>query len=243
MQELSIPDPRHIPKPLPRFEPKTRNQQIALQYLEEKQIVILTGSAGTGKSLLAAQHIAKRLHTKQVPKVFLARPAVAVGKSVGLLPGDVKEKLSPYFKQTLTHIAKFLGNGATEYALNAGAIEMIPVEYLRGMSFENCIVLAEEVQNFTAEEMEMMFTRLGENSQLIMTGDTKQHDLKGVSGLKQATDLIERMLQTHPEYMSHDDMDALDNGIGFVKFQPDDVLRGGLTKAFVKMYYHNKDAK
>jgi phosphate starvation-inducible PhoH-like protein len=95
------------------------------------------------------------------------------------------------------------------------------------------------VQNFTSEEMEMMLTRLGENCQIVFTGDTKQHDLKGVSGLEKTIQLLDKILQGHPEYMTHDDIDELDDGIGIVRFKPEDVVRSGLTKAFVKLYYHN----
>jgi len=225
---------------VPKLEPKNQNQKTALGYLTSgTPVVFLTGSAGTGKSMLAAYRAASLLRSKKINKVYLVRPAVAVGKSIGLLPGEVKEKLAPYFAQTLVHLEKFLGKGYLTYCLEKGVIEMKPVEYLRGMSFEDCMVIAEEVQNFTAEEMEMMLTRIGENCTIVFTGDTKQHDLKGVSGLQKTIDLLHRILQGHPEYMSHDDMDELDDGVGIVQFKPEDVVRSGLTKAFVKLYYHN----
>lgn len=240
MQELEIPAPRVIPKPVPRLEPKNARQKEALGYLEEgRPVVLLTGSAGTGKSLLAAYRAAKQFSSKAVRKVYLVRPAVSVGKSIGLLPGEIEEKLAPYFAQTLEHIKKFLGAGPLEHALKAKDIELKPVEYLRGMSFENCLVICEESQNFTAEEFEMMLTRLGDNCQIIFTGDEKQHDLKGASGLATTLKLVGKILQGQPEYMTDEDLDALDDGIGAVHFTPDDVLRSGMTKAFVKIFYHN----
>lgn len=226
-------------EPTPRLEPKNSNQRLAMRFLEDgKEVVFLTGSAGTGKSMLAAHRASVLLRSKRIKKVYLVRPAVSVGKSIGLLPGEIEEKLAPYFAQTLSHLRKFLG-GAVDCDLKAGKIEMKPVEYLRGMSFEDCLVIAEEVQNFTEEEMEMMLTRLGENCQIIFTGDTKQHDLKGTSGLDTTLKLLDRILQTHPEYMDAEDMDVLDDGIGVVRFKPEDVVRSGLTRAFVKLYYHN----
>lgn len=227
-------------KPIPKLEPKNSNQKLALSYFNAgKQVVFLTGSAGTGKSMLAAYRAATLLRAKKISKVYLVRPAVSVGKSVGMLPGDIKEKLAPYFVQTITHLKKFLGDGHVKYALERGEIEMQPVEYLRGMSFEDCLVISEEVQNFTSEEMEMMLTRLGQNSYVVFTGDTKQHDLKGVSGLQQTIELIDKVATTAPAYMLQEDMDELDNGIGIVRFMPEDVVRGGLTRAFVKLYFHN----
>jgi phosphate starvation-inducible PhoH-like protein len=250
----NTPDPRFIrsheyasndaPAPtataVPKLEPKNNNQRKAIGLLTDGvPIIFLTGSAGTGKSMLAAYRVAQQLRSKRIKKVFLVRPAVSVGKSVGLLPGDIKEKLAPYFAQTMSHLEKFLGAGYAKYCLEKEVIEMKPVEYLRGMSFEDCIVIAEEVQNFTSEEMEMMLTRLGYNCQIVFTGDTKQHDLNGTSGLETTLKLLDKILQGHPEYMTHDDMDELDDGIGVVRFTPEDVVRSGLTRAFVKLYYHN----
>jgi phosphate starvation-inducible PhoH-like protein len=236
--EYDAPTPK--PQVIQRLEPKNNNQRKAIEYLTAgKSVVFLTGSAGTGKSMIAAWHAATQLRGKAVKKVFLVRPAVSVGKSIGLLPGEIDEKLGPYFAQTLSHLQTFLGAGYLTYCREKKVIEMKPVEYLRGMSFEDCIVIAEEVQNFTAEEMEMMLTRLGQNCTIIFTGDTKQHDLRGDSGLDVTLKLLDRILQTHPEYMEHEDMDELDDGIGVVRFKPEDVVRSGLTRAFVKLYYHN----
>jgi phosphate starvation-inducible PhoH-like protein len=227
-------------QPVPKLEPKTQNQKTALAHLNlNTPIVFLTGSAGTGKSMLAAYRAACLLKQKKIDKVYLVRPAVCVGKSVGMLPGDIKEKLAPYFAQTMAHLSKFLGAGFLRYCVEKEQIEMKPVEYLRGMSFENCLVIAEEVQNFTAEEMEMMLTRLGENCTIIFTGDQKQHDLRGESGLEQTITLLKRIAATAPVYMSHEDMDELDAGVAIVQFKPEDVVRSGLTRAFVKMYYNN----
>lgn len=238
-QAIDAPVPRIAPKSVPRLEPMNPRQREALENLVDKPVNFLTGSAGTGKSLLAAHRAAVLFQSKQIRKIFLVRPAVSVGKSIGLLPGEIKEKLAPYFAQTLAHLAKFMSPGDLQYALEKNLIEMKPVEYLRGMSFEDCFVIAEEVQNFTEEEMEMMLTRIGDNCGIVFTGDTKQHDLKGDSGLDTTLKLIEKTLQGHPEYMNGEDMDALDDGIGVVKFRPEDVVRSGLTRAFVKMYFHN----
>jgi phosphate starvation-inducible PhoH-like protein len=229
------------PQATPKFEAANSNQKTALAYLNAgKEVVFLVGSAGTGKSMLATYRAACLLKQKKVNKVYLVRPAVSVGKSVGMLPGDIKEKLAPYFMQTMAHLKNFLGNGYMNYALDKGMVEMLPVEYLRGVSFEDCLVIAEEVQNFSSEEMEMMLTRLGKNCQIIFTGDQKQHDLKGVSGLEKTIALLDRILSTQPAYMSHEELDTLDDGVGIVKFTPNDVVRSGITKAFVKVFYNNE---
>lgn len=225
---------------MPRLEAKNDNQRLALRFLDEgRPVVFLTGSAGTGKSLIASYHAAKMLKTKQVDKVYLVRPAVAVGKSIGLLPGTLEEKLSPYFAQTISHMSKFLGDGAMQYMLEKKVVEMKAVEYLRGMSFENCLVICEECQGFTAEEFEMMLTRLGENCMIVFTGDEKQNDLKGMSGLRKTLDMFSRALHDAPDYMLDSDLDEVESGIGVVHFVPEDVVRSGLTRAFVKLYYNS----
>lgn len=220
--------------------PKNDRQREALRLMTTgTEIVLLTGSAGTGKSMLAAYHAANKLKAKAVEQIVLMRPAVATGPTIGLLPGEADEKLAPYFRQTLKHLAKFLGPGPMQYALEKKQIEMFPGEYARGNSFEDCLVIAEEAQNYDASEFEMLFTRLGDNCQMIFTGDTKQHDLRGESGLKTTMALVNRMLEVQPCYLDDEDMDRLEDGIGIVEFKPEDVVRHGLTRALVKMYYNN----
>jgi phosphate starvation-inducible protein PhoH len=193
----------------------------------------------THNTLLATHSAAKRLADGTAKKVYLVRPAVAVGKSIGLLPGEIDEKLAPYFAQTRAHLESFLGAGYTQYAFDKKTIEMQPVEYLRGRSFESCVVIVEEAQNFTAEEMEMMLTRIGQGCTMIFTGDQKQHDMKGQSGLRQCLDLIERMTRDHPSYLTREDIDELADNIAVIKFGPEHVVRSGLARAVVRMYHNN----
>lgn len=224
---------------MPSLTAMNDNQKLALRILDAgTPVTLLTGSAGTGKSFLGTYRGAKLLNSKQVEKLFLIRPAVAMGKTIGLLPGTIEEKMVPYFSQTIAHLEYFLGKGQVQYMLEKKIIEMKPAEYLRGMSLENCFVLVEEAQNFTHEEFETCLTRLGENCQMVFTGDTRQNDLKTASGLKTTADLIAKMLAEQPDYMTDEDLDQLEAGFGVVQFTPSDVVRHGLTKAFVTMYYH-----
>lgn len=224
---------------VPKFVAANPRQKQALALLKEnRSVVILVGSAGTGKSMIAAFHTATLLKSKTVNKAYLVRPAVSVGKSIGLLPGTIEEKMAPFFAQTVAHLTKFLGAGYMGYCLEKLIIEMKPVEYLRGTSFEDCVVICEEVQNFTDEEFEMLLTRIGNNCTLILTGDQKQHDMRGTSALESTLALIESMMKTQPDYLTDEDLDEMDKNIGIVRFLPEDVVRSGLTRAFVKMYYN-----
>lgn len=239
-QQVKETETYEKPQTLPVFKAKSNNQKTALAILNKgTPVVFLTGSAGTGKSMLAAYRAACLLKQKKIDKVFLVRPAVAVGKSIGLLPGTIDEKLAPYFAQTLAHLEKFLGAGFMQYLLEKQKIEMKPVEYLRGMSFENCLVIAEECQNFTTDEFQMMLTRIGDNCTMVYTGDQAQHDLKGNSGLEKTIALVNRISATRPGYLNSEDMDQINDNIGIVQFTPDDVIRSGLTRAFVKVFYYN----
>lgn len=227
------------PEKVPKFTPASENQKEAVALLRKGvKILFLQGSAGTGKSMLAAWWAAKQYKAKVIDKIYLVRPAVGTGKSVGLLPGTEFEKLSPYFAQTLIHLEKFMGKGALAHALEAGNVELKSGEYLRGRSFEDSIVLIEEAQNFTDSDLEMVLTRLGRNCSFIFTGDSKQNDLRSMSGLNSTIDLINNTIDNAPKGLSDEDLDALEDMIGVVQFTPEDCVRDGLTRAFVKMYYY-----
>lgn len=239
VKEKFIINEETAPEKVPKFTPATDNQKKAVALLRKGvKILFLQGSAGTGKSMLAAWWAATEYKAKRIDKIYLVRPAVATGKSVGLLPGTEFEKLSPYFAQTLIHLEKFMGKGHLDAALASGNVELKSGEYLRGRSFEDSIVLIEEAQNFTDSDLEMVLTRLGRNCTFIFTGDHKQNDLRGGSGLVSTIALIDNTIDNAQKGMSNEDLDALEDMIGVVQFTPEDCVRDGLTRAFVKMYYY-----
>lgn len=218
----------------------TKNQALQLKYQNEgRKVVFAIGAAGSGKSFLAAHHAAEQLRKKEISQIILVRPNVSAGKSLGMLPGDLDSKLSVFFTQTLEHLSKFMGKGFCKYALEKGIIRMQSMEHMRGLSIENAIVIAEEVQNMTFDDLEMSLSRIGENCQFLLTGDQKQTDLKADSGLMKTVTRILETINTNPEYMNDEDMQELKSNIGVVNYTMDDVVRSGLCKAFVKMYHHN----
>lgn len=226
--------------PVPRLEAKNSNQKLALSMFREgRSVIFLAGSPGTGKSMLAAYHLSTLLKAKKIDKIYLVRPAVAVGKSIGLLPGDVTMKMTPFFLQTLEHFAKFLGKGYLKYCLEKEIVQMLPAEYMRGLSVEGAGLICEESQNFTKDEFQMVLTRMGEGAFAVFTGDQKQNDLKGASGLEQTISLMEDMIVDQPEYLLDEDLEEMSKHIGFIRFTPEDVVRSGLTRALVKVYYNN----
>lgn len=223
----------------PKLEPSNANQKQLLSYLREgRKVVIAQGSAGTGKSYVAAFHASTLMRQKKIDKIVLVRANVSVGKSLGMLPGTLEEKLMPFFTQTIAHLETFMGKGFVKYCLDKKTISLQSVEHFRGHSVENAFVIIEEAQGLTADEFEMILTRIGDGTQMIFTGDQRQSDLKGVHGLSSTIALIDKILDDEPDYMSEDELDELHNGVGIVTFLPDDVVRSGICKSFVKMYYH-----
>jgi phosphate starvation-inducible PhoH-like protein len=226
--------------PVAKFTPATNNQKKAVAMLRDGvRVLFLQGSAGTGKSMLAAWWAATLMKEKKVEKIYLVRPNVATGRSAGSLPGTEAQKLEPFFAQTIAHLTTFMGQGYLNYCLEKELIEYKSAEYMRGRSFENVVVLSEEVQNFSKDDLEMLLTRLGKGTTYLMTGDGKQHDMRGNSGLEQTISLINRMVDEQPEYLDDEDLDNLQNLVGNVTFLPCDCVRDGITRSFVKMYYHN----
>lgn len=223
-----------------KLEPANPRQKKLLEMIRTgTQVVFALGSAGTGKSYVAAYQAAELMRLKKIDKIYLVRANVSTGKSLGMLPGTLEEKLLPFFKQTLGHLATFMGKGFLGYCLEKKAVEMLSIEHMRGMSIENAFVIIEESQNLTSEELEMLLSRIGEGSQWVFTGDQKQNDLKGNSGLQKTVALINKMLDEEPEYLDEQDLYYMDQNIGIVQFLPEDVVRSGLCKAFVKMYFYN----
>jgi phosphate starvation-inducible protein PhoH len=226
--------------PVAKFTPVTNNQKKAVAMLRDGvRVLFLQGSAGTGKSMLAAWWAATLMKEKKVEKIYLVRPNVATGRSAGSLPGTEAEKLAPFFAQTVAHLGTFMGAGYLNYCLEKELIEYKSAEYMRGRSFENVVVLSEEVQNFTGDDLEMLLTRLGKGTTYLMTGDGKQNDMRGNSGLEQTIALIDRMVEEQPDYLTDEDLDNLQNLVGSVTFMPEDCVRDGITKSFVKMYYYS----
>lgn len=226
--------------PVPKFTPATQNQKKAVAMLRDGvRVLFLQGSAGTGKSMLAAWWASTLMKEKKVEKIYLVRPNVATGRSAGSLPGTEAEKLAPFFAQTIAHLTTFMGAGYINYCLEKELIEFKSAEYMRGRSFENVVILGEECQNFDASDLEMLLTRLGKGTTYLMTGDGKQNDMRGNSGLEQTISLINRMIEEQPDYLEDEDLDNLQNLIGSVTFLPSDCVRDGITRSLVKMYYHN----
>lgn len=199
---------------------KTENQKKLLKSFEENIISVASGDAGSGKSYLAGHWAAQQLRLGKTEKVIITRPYVTMGRSTGLWPGTVEEKLKFFLLPILNNIADQLGTTA-DYELKKGNVQIHPLEAIRGMSFENCIVIVEEFQNTTPEEVKSIVTRLGDNTKLLITCDKKQSDIKGYSGAQYLEDIVDK-------YNIGD--------VGIINFTHHDIVRSGIVKEFVMAF-------
>jgi phosphate starvation-inducible PhoH-like protein len=189
-----------------------------LQAIESAEIIFGIGSAGTGKTFIAASYAAGELFHKRIDKIILTRPNVETGRGMGFLPGELDEKYAPYLQPFDQVFTRALGKGFYEYALKAKDIDPKPLGFMRGASFENCIILVDEAQNLTKTEFKMLLSRIGKNCKVILSGDPKQSDISD-SGLLDAT----RRLGGIP-------------GVEVVTFQDADIVRSQMCKSVILAY-------
>lgn len=210
-------------KPAQRFtklDPKSYRQQDYMDAIQESDVVFGLGSAGTGKTYVATHYAAEQLYYKKIDKIIITRPAVeACGEQMGFLPGTLEEKFMPYLLPYMEIFNELLGKSFTEYCLKTGAIEVVPLAFMRGRSFKDCIVLADEMENASPMQLKLLLTRIGENCKMLINGDLDQQDIHGVSGL---ADAIGRT--RHVEEVE------------VIEFTDDDIVRSGLCKKLLKAY-------
>lgn len=183
--------------------PKTPGQcKYALALRSPKPIVIGTGPAGSGKTLLACQIALEHVAKYQRPKIVLTRPIVAADEDMGYLPGDMDQKMEPWTKPMFDIFEQYFSYNQIDRFVN---IE--PLGYMRGRTFNNTLIIADEMQNATPNQMKMLLTRVGEGTKLIVTGDLEQSDLGPENGLE---DLIYKMQCQDLKYITHVEMEDED---------------------------------
>ncbi|EHD22006.1 MULTISPECIES: phosphate starvation-inducible protein PhoH [Brenneria] len=205
------------------IEARTAAQEHYLSAIENKQLIFATGEAGCGKTFLSAAKAAEALIHKEVDRIIVTRPVLQADEDLGFLPGDIAEKFAPYFRPVYDVLLRRLGASFMQYCLRPeiAKVEIAPFAYMRGRTFENAVVILDEAQNVTVNQMKMFLTRLGENVTVIVNGDVTQCDLPaGVkSGLR---DALERF--------SEDEM------IGVVSFGKQDCVRSALCQRTLNAY-------
>ena len=207
-------------KTLSGITPKTESQRELLDHLKSSTQIFILGPAGTGKTYVTATYAADRYTLKEIDKIVITRPHVAVGKDLGFLPGTLEEKTYPWALPVLDVLEKHLGKGAVETAIKNGNIEMAPLALMRGRSFDNAFIIVDETQNITIHELKMLLTRVGENSKIVLNGDVQQSDLKESDGLSKVIHLAKKHMLPVP----------------VVEFGVDDIVRSDICADWVKVF-------
>jgi phosphate starvation-inducible PhoH-like protein len=215
-----------IQKSRKKVFPRSQNQALYIEAIGEKEMVFGIGPAGTGKTYLAIAFALRELLSRTKQRLILTRPVVEAGESLGYLPGDLEQKISPYLRPLYDAMEEILPYEAIKGLEESRRIEVVPLAYMRGRTLANAMIILDEAQNTTKEQIKMFLTRVGEGSKTIITGDITQIDLprKKNSGLLHVIPLLGSIEE-----------------ISFVFFNDHDVVRNRLVRKIVNAYEAQKE--
>lgn len=210
------------------YKPKTVNQQKFVECLNNKENYILTviGPAGTGKTLLTCNSAIQRLQNNEIEKIIITRPVVPVEEDIGFLPGTLVKKMDPWTRPIFDIFEEYYSKSLINNMVMDGKIEISPLAYMRGRTFKNAFIIADEMQNSSPNQMYMLLTRVGINSNLVITGDLEQSDKSANNGL---LDLINKIENNTKE-----------KNIDLIKFGSEDVQRSKLVSQIMNLYNKNE---
>jgi phosphate starvation-inducible PhoH-like protein len=210
-----------IPQGFTKVFPRSRNQALYVKGIREHDISFCVGPAGTGKTYLAIAEALRLVLSKKMRKLVLTRPVVEAGESLGYLPGDLAQKINPYLRPLYDAMEALVPYEAIRRMEDTRAIEVAPLAYMRGRSLNDCVIILDEAQNTTREQMKMFLTRIGQGARAVITGDTTQIDLpkRVESGLLHALSILSNV-----------------EGIHFAYLNTGDVVRNPLIKKIIEAY-------
>lgn len=205
-----------------KLTPKSIAQELYLESLREQILTICSGPAGSGKTFLVTAVALEKLINQEVDKIVITRPVVEAGEHLGFLPGTLEEKLDPYLLPLMDGIEDHVGAAMAKRLVETGKIEIAPLAYMRGRTFNNAFVILDECQNATVEQVRMFVTRIGFNSIFAINGDTSQSDLRPPKGAgsdwENGLQYIVRKLRGKNEYIS------------YIEFRNSDVVRSQIVQ-------------
>ena len=200
---------------------RSENQQQLIEAYEKNDMVFAVGPAGTGKTYLSIALAVKALKEKAIKKIILSRPAVEAGEKLGFLPGDMKDKIDPYLQPLYDALEDMIPAVKLQDMMEKHIIQIAPLAFMRGRTLSDAVVILDEAQNTTSQQIRMFLTRMGMNTKMIITGDLTQIDLprEQRSGLKEALKILDGV-----------------EGIGVVKLGQKDIVRHKLVTRIVNAY-------
>ena len=210
------------------YIPRTEKQKDYVKYLDDNnsKVIVSLGPAGTGKTLFACQKAINQLKTEEINKIIITRPVVTVEEEIGFLPGNIIKKMDPWTKPLFDIFLEYFSKTELDIMLMNNKIEICPLAFMRGRTFKNAFIIADEMQNSSPNQMKMLTTRLGDNSRLVITGDLKQSDIKTDNGLN---DFISRL----NKYQYENNSTTL---IKLVEFNNIDIERSEIVKKIIEIY-------
>jgi len=215
--------------------PKTPNQQKYVQYLDDEnsKIIVSLGPAGTGKTMFACQKAISQMKSEEINKIIITRPVVTVEEEIGFLPGNIIKKMDPWTKPIFDIFLEFFTKTDLDLMLYNNKIEICPLAFMRGRTFKNAFIIADEMQNSSPNQMKMLVSRLGDNSRLAITGDLQQSDIKGDNGLH---DFISK-------FKKHQSNHNATELIRLVHFDNVDIERSDVVKKVIEIYDFKEPAE
>jgi len=211
------------------YKPKNANQEKYVKYLNEEdlKIIVSVGPAGTGKTMFACMKAIQLLKSGSLNKIIITRPIVAVEEEeLGFLPGNLVKKMDPWTRPIMDIFMEYYPKSEIDNMIYTNTIEISPLAYMRGRTFKNAFIIADEMQNSTPNQMLMLTTRIGTNSKLVVTGDLKQVDRTvDNNGLYDFIQKIKNYRKFHD-----------DSGIELIEFQKEDIERSEIVKKVIDIY-------
>lgn len=206
--------------------PRNANQSRMVKSFDDNDLTFALGPAGTGKTYIAIALAVRALKNKEIRRLILSRPAVEAGEKLGFLPGDMKEKIDPYLQPLYDALEDMLPALKLKEYMDAGTIQIAPLAFMRGRTLNDAVIILDEAQNTTTQQMKMFLTRLGMGSKMVVTGDVTQIDLPRTtrSGLLAALRILRNV-----------------KGIGVIEYEKKDIVRHPLVQRIVDAYEKTSD--